>query len=165
MAGPSCHASRVPAKPKRRDGRLDLRDRIEQEPPYYDDRSPTDARAAARRSLSGYLRERAAATELFSVGPPDLGGPIPVVRRHAAVPPLVELAAIAAMSGHRRERVVAVAPGVAEARYGEPTDVGASILGPIRTLAEHVAERVDAPGDVVEKSDAHSPCPQQGEEG
>ena len=63
--------------------------------------------------------------------------------------------------GTARERVVVVVPGLAETGQREPEDVRRIVAGLEAACAEEVADRVDAPGDVVDEEDAHEPGPQQ----
>lgn len=60
--------------------------------------------------------------------------------------------------------VVEVVPALAEREQGEGPQVGGPVVTPgaERPLADHVAEGVHAPGDVVEQGDADESRPQQG---
>ena len=67
--------------------------------------------------------------------------------------------------GRPGEGVVAVVPRLAHRHDGKGTDVGALIAGAERPTAERVADRVDAPRDVVQHQDANAAGPDQGREG
>src|SRR5690242_1744980 len=71
----------------------------------------------------------------------------------------VELAAVDPVHGRRGEGVVVVVPGLAQRRKGEEPVVAALVPAGIRPAPEHVADRVDAPGDVLEERDPHQAAP------
>ena len=81
----------------------------------------------------------------------------------------VDLAAAEAVGGGGREGVVVVVPGLAEGRDRDQRQVARLVGGLEVAVAEDVAERVDAVGEVVEDEDADQAAPEQageaGEEG
>ena len=54
-----------------------------------------------------------------------------------------------------------VVPGLPEGRQGQPEDVGGVIVHVESAGADEVADRVDAPGDVVDEEDADQPAPEK----
>ncbi len=73
----------------------------------------------------------------------------------------IELPAAQAVDGGAREGVVVVVPGLAERGEREPEDVGRLVVDLEAARAEEVADRVDAPGDVVDEEDPHQAAPEQ----
>ena len=61
-----------------------------------------------------------------------------------------------------RERVVVVVPALAEREQRQPEHVGRVVVDVEPARAEEVADRVDRPGDVVQREDPHRPAPQRG---
>src|SRR5262245_23525795 len=73
----------------------------------------------------------------------------------------IELLALHAVHRRCREGVMAVVPGLAERRQGEPGEVS-RLVGRLEVpLAEHVAERIDRVGDVVEDENPDRASPEQ----
>src|ERR1700710_2904807 len=81
----------------------------------------------------------------------------------------VDLEAAKPVGGGGREGVVVVVPGLAEGRDRDQRQVARLVAGLEVAVAEDVAERVDAVGEVVEDEDADEPAPERagggGEEG
>src|SRR5579883_2337325 len=80
----------------------------------------------------------------------------------------VELEAVDAVAGTGGITVVHVVPTLAEGDQGQRPEVGGAVVaaGGERTGAQHVAQRVHAPGDVLEQAHAYEPGPdQRGERG
>ena len=66
-----------------------------------------------------------------------------------------------AVDGGAGKGVVVVVPGLPSEGSGQPEDVGRAVVGLKAAAAEEVADRVDAPGDVVDEEDPHQPTPEQ----
>ena len=73
----------------------------------------------------------------------------------------VELVPLEAVEGRAREGVVVVVPGLAERERREPRDVGRVVVVVEPAKAVEVADRVDAPRDVVHEEEAHGAAPEQ----
>ena len=73
----------------------------------------------------------------------------------------VELIPAQPVEGRLREGVVVVVPRLAERRQRQPEHVRRLVVGVEAAAAEEVADRVDAPGDVVHEEDPHEAGPQQ----
>ena len=78
----------------------------------------------------------------------------------------VDLAAVDAVPGTGRVGVVHVVPAFAERQHGQRPQVGGPVVraGGERPVAEHVAQRVHAPGDVLEQEYADQAGPQHGQQ-
>src|SRR5262249_12447726 len=73
----------------------------------------------------------------------------------------IELPRLHPVDRRGRKGVVAVVPGLAEGGQREPREVARLVGGLEIPLAEHVAERVDRVGDVVEDEDPHRAAPEE----
>ncbi len=73
----------------------------------------------------------------------------------------VDLPAAEAVDGGGREGVVVVVPGLAEGRDRDQRQVARLVAGLEVAVAEDVAERVDAVGEVVQDEDADQAAPEQ----
>ena len=73
----------------------------------------------------------------------------------------VDLPPAQAVPGRGREGVVGVVPALAQRQDAEHDVVAALVVAPVGPQAPQVADRVDAPGDVVDQEDAHQPAPDQ----
>ena len=82
--------------------------------------------------------------------------------RRGVEQPLPPTEAVACRPG---EGVVVVMPRLAERGQREPGDVRRMVVGLETAGAEEVAQRVDAPGDVVHEEDPHEPAPEQAASG
>src|SRR6202050_1018183 len=79
----------------------------------------------------------------------------------------IDLPGIGAMPGAGWIGVVHVVPAFAEGEQSQRPQVGGPVVtaSSERTVADHVAQRVDAPGDVLKQGDTDQPGPQQSGQG
>ena len=112
--------------------------------------------AAARRRGGRQL------VEPVPLGPADVGGPAEPLEQPDGARRDVQLAAVHAVPGAGRIGVVAVVPGLAHAQDRQRPEVGGPVAGGVGPLADHVADRVDRPGDVVQQADPDQRGPEEG---
>src|SRR5829696_7931620 len=132
----------------------------------------TGARARARAPASGDLalagdrRDGAdpLGRDLLVLGALDVPDEAELLQRPDDRVGGVGLEAAQAVAGGGRERVVAVVPALAERDHRDEPVVAALVLDRERPAAVHVADRVDAPGRVVEQEHAHEAGPDEGGE-
>jgi len=105
----------------------------------------------------------AAAVEAGGGGPAHLGGPAEAFEDADQAGGDVDLAGVCAVPGAGRIGMVHVVPALPEREQGQTPQVSGTVVaaGGERAAAEHAAQRVDAPGDMLQHGDAHQPRPQQ----